>query len=94
MTKTCINSVKPLFILSPCGTSLLTNTAGPEDKKLIFACSNASVREAIPHEEQKNLENIIARAEEELNAANLERASRLAAGINGIPAIYNPTSLT
>ncbi len=86
---TGINSVKPLFILSPCGTSLLTNTAGHKERGLIFTHSNASVRDEIPSAEQKILESIIAGAEEELKTANLEQASGLSAEINGILAIYN-----
>ncbi len=89
MSKTAIKSTKPLFILSPCGTSLLTNTAGHEDKKLIFAHSNASVIDEIPPAEQKKLETIIAKAEKGLNTADLDRASTLSAEINGIMAIYN-----
>jgi len=41
-------NTKPLFTLSTCGTSLLTNGLGPEDRKLLIQHANASEQDLPP----------------------------------------------
>ncbi len=89
--------IKPLFILSPCGTSLLTNTAKDKDKdkKVIFEYSNATRRDDVPAGHQKILDNIITRARKGLMDAEPHKASKMSAELNGILSIYHqrlPTS--
>ncbi len=84
-----MNKSRPLFILSPCGTSLLTNTAEQEERALVFRYSNASLIDTIPPEHKKILERIVQRAENTLLSAGMETAAKLSAELNGIIHIYN-----
>jgi len=77
------------FILSPCGTSLLTNQAGKNDRKLVFKYANEKHKEDIPLPERKRLKALIDRAQKSLfQDDNYERASKMSAELNGIIKIY------
>ncbi len=79
---------KPLFILSPCGTSLLTNTAKGDEKKTIFQYSNAPSKDTVPAKHRAVLEKIIHQAQKSLLDAGPDQAARISAELNGILAIY------
>ena len=51
-----------LFVLSPCGTSLWTNEADAEERKLISRYANARRRDDIPLEPLAVLDGLISRA--------------------------------
>ena len=77
------------FILSPCGTSLLTNQARDnEERKLVFKHANEKSPDAIPADERIALENLLRRAGASLRAADLQNAARMSAEINGIIKLY------
>lgn len=76
------------YVLSPCGTSLLTNQAEGKQKKLCSDYANVKDTSRIPAEDRAELESIIARAEGALEEAGVEEAARLSAEINGISGIY------
>lgn len=79
------------FILSPVGTSVLTNTARDikANGKTVIDNSNAKNKSDITSEEIKILCEIIVAAEKSLSNANVEQAAKLSAEINGITKIYN-----
>jgi len=73
---------KPLYILSPCGTSLLTNSAPAELKPFIYKNSNKKQPDEVQAEERASLEQIISQAEEQLLKADAPRAAGLSAELN------------
>lgn len=75
------------YILSPCGTSLLTNVAPPEKKGAIFANANKQKDEIEP-DDLAILTEIAGTAEEKLMSAGFQTAARLSAELNGIIQIY------
>lgn len=78
----------PSLILSPCGTSLLTNQAG-EDRRLVTRYSNAKAAEDIPAEDRARLEQVIGRARETLLASDAQAVIRLSAELNAITRFYD-----
>ena len=77
------------FILSPCGTSLLTNEAKNEEKPIVTKNANVKSKTDIPIEEEKEtLKNIISRAKNNLEKANANQAKKLSAELNGIITFY------
>jgi putative CRISPR-associated protein (TIGR02619 family) len=82
---------KPLYILSPCGTSVLTNCDVPDQqKRLIYAHSNKKNPDDIPARDRTALEDIIARADRQLRGADPARAAELSAEINCLSRIQRP----
>jgi putative CRISPR-associated protein (TIGR02619 family) len=75
------------YLLSPCGTSLLTNHAG-ENRALINKHSNAKHRENVPPEDQKTIDAILLYAKSALDQANQQEAARLSAELNGLTSYY------
>ena len=75
------------LILSPCGTSILTNLANPYERKLVFDYANAT--ELLEGEAKNILTGVVSRAEETLSKALPQEASKLSAEINGIFHIYD-----
>lgn len=76
------------YILSPCGTSVLTNHAG-DDRRIILKYANEKEKENIPAEDRAKLEDIIKEAGEKLRKAELTEARRMSAELNAIIGIYD-----
>ncbi len=78
------------YILSPCGTSLLTNQAQDnEERKLVFKCANEKSKKNLPDDDRIRLEKLIARVSAKIDEANYQEASKMSAEINGIIKIYH-----
>ncbi|NJM76603.1 MAG: putative CRISPR-associated protein [Acaryochloridaceae cyanobacterium RU_4_10] len=74
----------PLFVLSPCGTSLLTNHATDNDRKLIGKYANTKEPDDIQYQDLKTLQNLTQTVRENLKDANFKQAAKLSAELNGI----------
>ena len=74
---------KPKLVLSPCGTSLLTNKA--TDKDILTKYANA---QDIPRDDLTKLESLIKSVEKDLESASLEEAAKMSAELNGIIKLY------
>lgn len=77
------------FILSPCGTSLLTNQARLEEKQIIFKNANAKSYEEIPEEDRPIIDGVVDRVREAVNKADIIQAAQLSAELNGIIHFYD-----
>jgi putative CRISPR-associated protein (TIGR02619 family) len=78
------------YILSPCGTSLLTNQAQDnEERKLVFKCANEESKNNLSDDDRIRLEKLIARVSAKIDEANYQEASKMSAEINGIIKIYH-----
>lgn len=76
------------YILSPCGTSLLTNAAG-KNRKLIFKYANFKNENDIPDNDKAQLRKVIELVKKQLFAANNQEAEKMSAEVNGILKIYS-----
>jgi len=76
------------YILSPCGTSLLTNNSDPEIRKIIVKYANAGSSDEISESDLIELKNRIKAVEEIFVNANYEQAACMSAEINGIIKFY------
>jgi putative CRISPR-associated protein (TIGR02619 family) len=82
--------MKPKYILSPCGTSLLTNQAGDlKLRKLISEHANKKSKADIPTHQRERLEELLKTISEEIKLANSKKAVQLSAELNGIIKINN-----
>jgi CRISPR/Cas system-associated protein Csm6 len=79
----------PLFVLSPCGTSLLTNKSTDEERKLVGKYANCTNREEVSAEHMSVLAALIDRVTETVSTADIEQAARISAELNAITKIYN-----
>jgi len=79
----------PNFILSPCGTSLLTNKAGQEIRSLISTYANSSSPDDIPENARKKLYERISEIRNVLGKAEISKIKRMSAELNGILSYYN-----
>jgi len=77
------------FILSPCGTSLLTNQADQEERKVVFKYANVKEYEEIPRDDRAVIDGLIARVQEVVQQAGIKEAVRLSAELNGIINFYD-----
>ncbi len=77
------------YILSPCGTSLLTNKANTDERSLVFKYANEKRKEDIPKKDRIKLEKLINNVSNSLQKANNQEARRMSAELNGIIQIYN-----
>jgi putative CRISPR-associated protein (TIGR02619 family) len=79
---------KPLYVLSPCGTSLLTNVAASgkrdDQRNVIFPNSNARQRQDIPSQDLPLLEDLLASAAVMLQKADPTQAATLSAELNSL----------
>lgn len=75
---------RPCYILTPCGTSLLTNVAGEGERAAVIRNSNCPRREDIPPADLEILEQVIRRAGSALAGAGPAEAKHLSAELNGI----------
>jgi putative CRISPR-associated protein (TIGR02619 family) len=78
-----------LFVLSPCGTSLLTNQSDDTERKLVGKYANTKQPQQISEEDKAKLESLAARAKEKLVSADLDLASKMSAELNGIIKLYD-----
>ncbi|PSB58760.1 putative CRISPR-associated protein [Chamaesiphon polymorphus] len=79
----------PLFVLSPCGTSLLTNQVSDIERKLVSKYANAKQKQEIPTEDLQQLEDLIVRVAERVKSADFQLATRMSAELNAIIKLYN-----
>ena len=89
-TKTANLSAKSplIFMLSPCGTSVLTNLANDQERKLVFKYANAKEQHEIPSENQAVLVGLIEKAKSKIHQADLIEAMKMSAELNGIITYY------
>jgi putative CRISPR-associated protein (TIGR02619 family) len=80
---------QPLFVLSPCGTSLLTNQVSDIERKLVSKYANTNQKNEIPAEDVQQLEDLIIRVTEKVKTADLQLATRMSAELNTIIKLYN-----
>lgn len=76
------------YILSPCGTSLLTNAATSDERSLIPKYANKKSPENIPPADREKLEALIRKVSEKIASANHQEAAKISAELNGIISIY------
>ncbi len=81
--------VQRMFVLSPCGTSLLTNQADETERKLVGKYANTKQPEQILQEDRAKLELLATRARAKLMSADLDLASKISAELNGIIKLYS-----
>jgi putative CRISPR-associated protein (TIGR02619 family) len=79
---------QPRFVLSPCGTSLLTNSASNLERGLITRHANSRSPEEVSAEDREQLKAVINRARERLVAANPTQAAGLSAELNCLVQLY------
>lgn len=77
-----------MFVLSPCGTSLLTNQADDAEKELVRIYANIKQPDQITPEDKTKLQSLSERVKEKLMSADLDLASRMSAELNGIIKLY------
>ncbi|MCB0275207.1 MAG: putative CRISPR-associated protein [Calditrichaeota bacterium] len=77
-----------LFVLSPCGTSILTNGRNQEERGLINKLSNIDKREHIPEEHLPFFDNLFSERASFLANASNEAAAKISAEINTLIKIY------
>ena len=78
------------FILSPCGTSLLTNAdrVNAEERNRIFKYANIKNKHDIPNDDREQLQSLIHGIDSTLETADIKNAVKMSAEINGIVKIY------
>ncbi len=80
------------YILSPCGTSLLTNQAQDnEARKLVFKYSNEKEREDVPENDRVKLDELIRKISVMIDTADYQQAQKMSAELNGIIQICEGT---
>ena len=80
----------PNFILSPCGTSLLTNQANGTERSLVFKYANVKNYQDIPPDDLQQLENLNQRVAVSIATADdLELVSKMSAELNCIIKLYD-----
>lgn len=85
----------PQFILSPCGTSLLTHGASEEIRSLTARYANEKNPQNIPAAKRHILEDWIRKAQAQIEQANFQEAARRSAELNCLLKLYDnhfPTS--
>jgi len=81
--------MKNKYVLSPCGTSLLTNGASSsEERSHIFKYANVKKKEDIADDDRERLENLIHKIDGNIKSADIKTAIKMSAEINGIVSIY------
>ena len=77
------------YILTPCGTSLLTNVADSDERKAVIRSSNCQDRGELARSDLAVLDRVIERAKNGLARAVPVEAARLSAELNGIISIFD-----
>ncbi len=80
------------YILSTCGTSLLTNGRSDEERKLVTKYSNEKERQTIPALDAAKLDTIITEVETRLVAADQPTVAKLSAELNALVRFYEGQS--
>ncbi|MFQ3679499.1 MAG: putative CRISPR-associated protein, partial [Pseudanabaenaceae cyanobacterium] len=80
--------MKPWFILSPCGTSILTNGATEAQRKSLSQYANAQTLAEIPEGDRNLLEKRIDEVKSKLAQATEKEAAQMSAELNGIIKLY------
>lgn len=78
---------KSNFILSPCGTSLLTNGASSEERELLNRYSNSKSKEEIGNDAEK-LQQILFQRKKMLDKSDQKMIGKMSAELNAILKIY------
>lgn len=82
-------SRKPWFVLSPCGTSLLTNAAGGKElRDLVNNYSNITSPEKATPEDRITLSELIDRVRRTLSEADETTAAQMSAELNSLIQLY------
>ena len=79
--------MKKNLVVSTCGTSVLTNGAGNDMRKLLVRCANKKEMD-IPSPEREAMDRWIEERSKELKIACDDPAARMSAEINGLLAFY------
>jgi len=81
---------KPLYVFSPCGTSLLTNMARKMEVNLgtILKHSNAKSPLEAPDNDKEIIEKVISQVEKKLTKANIPTVSEMSAELHSIIKLY------
>lgn len=79
---------KPYFVLSPCGTSVLTNCARDGERAVIDRYANARNEQGISPEDRAVLQHLIRRTQSELRKADEQRMTHLSAELNALFKLY------
>ena len=77
------------YILSPCGTGLLTNEADKDDRSLVFKHANKKRKNYIPEKDRAKLERRISKVSALLQDADNPKTMKMSAELNGIIQIYS-----
>lgn len=77
------------YIVSPCGTSLLTNVADREKRKLVTKYANEKNKDKIPTDDRDKLKNLIKEVSQQIDKANYKQAAEMSAELNCIIQIYD-----
>ena len=77
------------FILSPCGTSILTNQANTEERRILIKYANAKTLEEIPEDEREIIKKVVERVSNSVTSLSIEDAAKFSAELNCITKIYN-----
>jgi putative CRISPR-associated protein (TIGR02619 family) len=83
-----------MFILSPCGTSLLTNLADKRQSELARRYANIKEIADISSEDAECLRMLVQAAKERISDATVQEAARYSAELNGIIKLFNGTTPT
>jgi putative CRISPR-associated protein (TIGR02619 family) len=82
--------MRPCYILSPCGTSILTNQAADnEERRTLFRHANARAPREIPEPDRQRLAALVERVTEFVDQANEKSAAKMSAELNGIIRFYD-----
>lgn len=77
-----------VLMISPCGTSLLTNQATNDERKLIGKYANETMKN-IPEKDKFILEELIEKSDNVLNQGSINEATMLSAELNAIIKYYD-----
>lgn len=80
--------MKRYFVLSLCGTSLLTNGATKEEGTSVKVHANKQNEQAIESGDRKTLQDLIDRTKSELLKADAQKATRTSAELNALFKLY------
>jgi putative CRISPR-associated protein (TIGR02619 family) len=78
----------PNFILSPCGTSLLTNESDSDERRLVSDNANRKTPDDVPADSRVRLQALIDRVRKKMKEADLKDAAKYSAELNGIINYY------
>jgi putative CRISPR-associated protein (TIGR02619 family) len=84
------------YVLSTCGTSLLTNARSDDERRLVNRHTNARTRAAVEQqspEDVARIDAIIQQVRETMQRADANAAARLSAELNGLLSFYQGPSI-